>query len=70
MKLLPENWSVRIQFKPSDMWIGLYRKTRKSRIIDGDIELSLLTVNQYFICLIPCFPIILTKRHEQITAGA
>lgn len=49
---------MRVKFVPEDMWIGLYRK----RTCLGEIGASRYWVTTFYLCLIPCLPII--WKHE------
>ncbi len=42
--LLTPGWSLQLEWKPQDLWVGVYWKNQPYRI---DI----------WVCLLPCFPI-------------
>lgn len=49
-----------IKFVPQDLWIGLYWKREiQSQYSDGSGRIEDVT---YYLCVIPCFPIIWSRR--------
>lgn len=49
---------MQLKFEPRDIWIGVYW-TRKSRVTTLENDWN---IYQIYICLIPCFPLILTFK--------
>ena len=55
-----------IKFIKEDKWIGVYYKEVLAYDFD---KCQMLRATKYFICIIPCFPIIYTTkfRYKEIT---
>lgn len=54
-------WSVRVEWKLEDLWIGAF--WRKTPCLDADGNRKILAT-EIWICLIPCVPIHLTYWHD------
>lgn len=52
---------MKIKFVPQDIWIGLYFKTERPY---PQITMHPKTVTTFYLCLIPCFPIIWSIERE------
>lgn len=55
-------WTVRVIFEPRDLWIGVFW--------EGKSKFTAVGIHMFrvFICLIPCFPIVIAKqRHLNAT---
>lgn len=57
---MPGRWSVKLEFKPQDLWIGLYWKRTNCEIEHGSEPF----VTDVWICLVPCLPIHVTYWHR------
>jgi hypothetical protein len=52
--------SVKIEFIPNDLWVGIYWK-RTNAILDSGPSAAATDV---YVCIIPCFPIHITVWHR------
>lgn len=50
-------WKVRIKWEPRDCWIGLYWTRRVEFMGQPPRRAS----RQWFICIVPCLPIVVTR---------
>ena len=54
---------MKIKFVKQNFWIGLYWKTEPPNIIcTGFMQLDEVVDRTFYLCLIPCFPIIWKTR--------
>lgn len=56
--------NLHIKFVPQDCWIGLYWKTEQRPGPDTVYGNRIWLTRTYYLCLIPCFPII-WRRYQQ-----
>ena len=50
-------WTVRVKWEPRDIWLGLYW-TRPEEFMGRP---PVMRSRRWFVCLVPCLPIIVTK---------
>ena len=50
---------IRIEWKPQDLWIGVFWKMTKAKTDEGEKSCA----TDVWICLIPCLPLHLTFLH-------
>lgn len=56
---------MKIKFVPEDCWIGLYWKSEFQQERDSQNPTDWLLLTTYYLCLVPCFPII-WKRYVNV----
>jgi hypothetical protein len=54
--------AVAVEWKPQDLWIGVFWKTTHCQTDDGEKPLT----TDIWICLLPCLPIHLTFWHKPL----
>lgn len=52
-------WTVRLIWEPRDLWVGVYWTNDR---IMGDQGQHLENKRRIYICLLPCLPIVFTRR--------
>lgn len=65
IEIFKDIYSVEVSFKPKDFWIGMYLKTFKKEdqgIVVFEESSGIIISFKVFICIIPCFPICITRR--------
>jgi hypothetical protein len=50
---------MKIKYEPRDLWIGLYWTRSRTTTLESDSECY-----TFYVCLIPCLPIILSIKRE------
>ena len=56
-------WEITLEFKLEDFWIGLFWKSKYSYKIPHEGGELTRHKSEMWICIIPCFPIHITKLY-------
>ena len=48
---------IRLEFKPQDLWIGVFWKTTRCFLLVNDIKMPYVFMYDVWICIVPMLPI-------------
>ncbi len=54
--------NIEVKWEPRDLWVGIYWDVMKVISTNYELKDSHYIILKIYICLIPCFPIMISKK--------